>query len=120
MTRTRLGDAQRLVLIRTVHTAIYVMMAVSTFALVYAGLTGQRGWWLWLALVLLAIESAVFAGGGFKCPLTTLAVSYGATTGHVFDTFLPERATRYTFRFFGSLMVLGLALLTLRWLGIIG
>jgi hypothetical protein len=39
----------------------------------------------------------------------------GATTGHVFDTWLPERATRYTFRFFGTLMVVGL-----RWVGVMG
>jgi hypothetical protein len=107
-------------LIRAVHTAIYVVMAGSTFALVYAGLTGAVGWWLWWALGLLLIESMVFVGYGFKCPLTGLAVEYGAKTGHVFDTFLPERATRYTFRFFGTLMALGLLLLALRWTGSVG
>jgi hypothetical protein len=109
-----------LTLIRTVHTAIYLVMAASTFVLLYAGLTGASGWWLWLALGLLLIESAVFAFYGFKCPLTGLAVEYGAEKGWAFDTFLPERMTRYTFRFFGTLMVLGLVLLTLRWTGVIG
>ena len=61
----------------------------------------------------------VFVGYGFKCPLTGMAVRYGATTGHVFDTFLPERATRYTFRFFGTLMVIGLVLLVARWIGVL-
>ena len=42
-------------------------------------------------------------GNGFKCPLTGLAVKYGATKGYAFDTFLPERVTRLTFRVFGSL-----------------
>jgi hypothetical protein len=32
---------------------------------------------------------------------------------------LPERFTRYTFRFFGTIMGIGLLLLVLRWLGII-
>lgn len=113
-------DPQRLAVIRTVHTAIYLVMASSTFVLVFSGVTGQQGWWLWTALALLLVESAVFAGFGLKCPLTGLAVKYGATTGRVFDTFLPERATRYTFRFFGSLMALGLVLLALRWFGLIG
>ena len=106
-------------LIRAAHTAIYVVMAGSTFALVYAGIFGATGWWLWWALALLAVETVVFVGYGFRCPLTGLAVEYGATTGHVFDTFLPERATRYTFRFFGTLMALGLVLLGLRWSGLI-
>ena len=109
-----------LTLIRSVHTAIYLVMAGSTFALAYAGVTGATGNWLWLVLGLLAVETAVFVGYGFKCPLTGMAVRYGATTGHVFDTFLPERATRYTFRFFGTLMVVGLVLAGMRWVGMMG
>lgn len=112
-------DRAMLSLIRTVHTAIYLVMAASTFVLVYAGATGATGAWLWVALGLLAVESVVFVGCGFKCPLTGMAVRYGATTGHVFDTFLPERATRYTFRFFGTLMAVGLCLLVARWTGVL-
>jgi hypothetical protein len=108
-----------LALIRATHTAIYVVMASSTLILVF-GITGASGWWLWIVLALLAIETAVFVGNGFRCPLTRLAVDYGAEKGYAFDTFLPERATRYTFRVFGSLMVLGLLLLALRWTGFIG
>jgi hypothetical protein len=112
-------DGQRLAAVRAIHTAIYLVMAASTFVLLYGGVTGRSGWWLWAALGLLAVESAVFAGYGFKCPLTAVAVRYGAETGHVFDTFLPERATRYTFRFFGSVMAVGFVLLAARWLGVI-
>lgn len=112
--------ARTLTLIRFVHTAIYVVMAASVFVLLYAGISGAAGWWLWTALALLAVESVVFAGYGFRCPLTNLAVHYGAEKGYAFDTFLPERATRYTFRVFGSLMAIGLALLVLRWSGVIG
>ncbi|WP_395822175.1 hypothetical protein [Devosia sp.] len=39
-------DARRLTIIRTVHTAIYLVMAASTFVLLYAGITGQTGIWL--------------------------------------------------------------------------
>lgn len=105
--------------IRWVHTAIYIVMAASTFVLLHAGLTGVMGIWLWIALGLLAIETVVFLGNGMKCPLTAMAVEYGATSGRVFDTFLPESATRYTFRFFGTIMVIGLALLVARWIGVL-
>jgi hypothetical protein len=113
-------NTQRLALVRGIHTAIYIAMAVSTFVLLYAGIIGSQGTWLWVALGLLAIEVVVFAGNGMKCPLTALAVKYGAKTGHVFDTFLPERLTRYTFRFFGTVMAIGLLLLVARWLGVLG
>ena len=115
-----MSDSQLLTLIRAVHTTIYLVMAVSTFVLVYAGLTGAQGTWLWIALLLLVVETLVFVGNGMKCPLTGLAVRYGAEKGYVFDTFLPERATRYTFNFFGTVMVVGLGLLILRWAGILG
>ena len=72
-----------------------------------------------MAMALLGVEIVVFAGSGMKCPLTALAVRYGAETGHVFDTFLPERFTRHTFRVFGTVMSVGLLLLALRWLGLI-
>lgn len=114
-----LDDRQKLALIRWIHTAIYIVMAASTFVLLHAGLTGASGPWLWVALVLLAIETVVFVGNGMKCPLSAVAVRYGASSGRVFDTFLPERATRYTFRFFGTVMVVGLLLLAARWLGLI-
>lgn len=114
------GDSRMLALIRWIHTAIYVVMAASTFVLLYAGLTGATGWWLWVALVLLAIETVVFVGNGMKCPLTAMAVRYGAASGRVFDTFLPERATRYTFRFFGTIMAIGLILLAARRSGMLG
>ncbi|MEO7913335.1 MAG: hypothetical protein ABIV47_27105 [Roseiflexaceae bacterium] len=112
-------STQCLALVRSIHTAIYIAMAVATFVLLYAGIIGSEGAWLWVALGLLAIEVVVFAGSGMKCPLTALAVKYGAKTGHVFDTFLPERLTRYTFRFFGTVMVIGLLLLAARWLGVL-
>jgi len=114
------SDARRLAMVRAVHTAIYVVMVASIVTLLYAGATGYAGPWLWVALGLLAIESVVFVGNGMRCPLTALAVSYGAEKGYAFDTFLPEHVTRHTFRFFGSLMGVGLALLALRWAGVLG
>ncbi len=112
-------NAQRLAVVRGIHTAIYIAMAVSTFALLYAGVTGAQGPWLWVALGLLGVEVVAFAGSGMKCPLTALAVKFGAKTGRVFDTFLPERVTRHTFRFFEAVMVIGLFLLAARWWGVL-
>ena len=113
-----MNDAQRLTLIRTIHTVIYIIMALSTFLLLIAGLTGWQGLLLWIALILLTIETVIFLGNGMKCPLTSMAVKYGAEKGYAFDTFLPERVTRYTFRFFGTLMIIGLILLVARWTGL--
>ena len=100
--------------IRGVHTVIYLVMATATLGILYAGITGAKGTWLWVSMTLMCFEVILFVGNGLKCPLTKLAVKYGATTGHVFDTFLPERITRYTFRVFGSLLLIGVVLVALR------
>lgn len=99
--------------VRACHTAIYVVMATSTFVLLYAGITGTRGAWLWVAAALVGVESIVFLGNGLKCPLTAVAAKYGARQGS--DTFLPTRITRYTFRVFCPLILIATALLAVRW-----
>lgn len=113
-------NAQRLAAIRAVHTAIYLVNAAAILLIDYAGVTGRAGPWLTVALVLAAIEVVVFVGSGMKCPLTALAVRYGAEHGAIFDTFLPERLTRNTLRIFGPLLAVGLALLGARQLGLPG
>jgi len=95
-------------------------MVAAIFVLLFSGVAGYAGPWLWVSLGLLGVESEVFVGNGLTCPLTALAVRYGAVTGHAFDTFLPEHITRHTFRFFGSLMAIGLLLLAARWTGTLG
>lgn len=113
-------DPQRLAVIRAVHTAIYVVNAGAILLIDYAGLTGRAGSWLNVALALAAVEVAVFVGSGMKCPLTAVAVKYGADHGAIFDTFLPETLTRNTLRIFAPLLAVGLLLLTARWLQLIG
>jgi cell division protein FtsW (lipid II flippase) len=115
-----LKKSHALSLVRWIHTLIYLVMVAAIALLLFAGITGYRGAGLWISLGLLAIETIVFVGNGLKCPLTAIAVRYGAEKGYAFDTVLPERFTRYTFRVFGSLMGLGLLLVVLRWVGLLG
>ena len=110
-----MSRAQRLALVRAVHTAIYLVMATSSLVVLYGGLSGAHGPWLWTAAALVAVESLVFVGCGMKCPLSGVAVKYGAGGGALFDTFLPERMTRHTLTVFGPIVLAGFVLLALRW-----
>lgn len=112
-------ERQRLRLVRAIHTVIYVVMASASFVMLYAGVTGAHGRWLWLAAGLMTVEIVVFIGSGLRCPLTAIAVKNGATREGVSDTFLPERMTRHTLQFFGPLILLAMALLAGRfwWFG---
>ena len=109
-----MSDSHKLFLIRTFHTIIYIIVAVSVIFLLVSALLGYFGPMLIVALVCIGIEVIVFVASGMQCPLTGLAKKYGAEKGYVFDTFLPESITKYTFRFFGLLLVIGLILLALR------
>jgi hypothetical protein len=111
-----MSNRQRLFWIRTLHTLIYLVMAGSTIFILLSGLFGYVSPLLWVALVLVGIEAIVFSVNRFHCPLTSLAVKYGAEKGYVFDTFLPETATKYTFRVFASLLALGILFLLLRFI----
>lgn len=102
--------------IKTVHTIIFVIMAGSVFYIVYCGAVGRFSLPLYIALGLITVEGLVFFGNRMKCPLTGLAEKYGAEKGYVFDSFFPEKWTRYTFPVFGTILLIGLILLLLRWL----
>jgi hypothetical protein len=110
-----MASPKRLFLIRLLHTAIYVVMAVSALLVLFAGVTGARGPWLAPALVLVLLESIVFIGFGLKCPLTAVVARH-ADGAPVSDTLMPERLTRHTFKVFGPIFAVGLGLLALRWL----
>lgn len=111
---------QRLTVVRIAHDAVYVVMSIATLAVLYAGLTGAQGRWLGLALALIVIEIAVFAGFGMRCPLAIIARRYGAETGHAFEAWLSPRMSRVAFVAVDSVAAFGIALLAARWTGIIG
>lgn len=103
----------KLAAVKTIHTFIYVVMVVAIFYILYAAIVGAFGILLYISLGLLALESIVFIGSGMKCPLTALAKRYGDPKGYVGDTLFPERCTKYTFRVFGTILLIGLLLLLL-------
>lgn len=104
----------KLAVVKTIHTFIYVVMVVAIFYILYAAIVGAFGVLLYISLGLLALEGIVFFGNGMKCPLTALAKRYGDPKGYVGDTLFPERCTKYTFRVFGTILLIGLLLLLLK------
>lgn len=110
-------DAQRLMLVRSVHTAIYIVMVASVFTVLWASIVGANGWLVWTAMTLVLIESVIFVSSGMKCPLTALAARYDSATTS--DTLLPERITRHTCAVFAPLILVSVLLLSARWLGVL-
>lgn len=80
--------------IKTVHTAIFLVELASIGWLVITGLLGRRDRPVALAAGAVAAEAAVFCGNDRVCPLTPLTERLGANRGAVSDIFLPEAMAR--------------------------
>lgn len=71
------------------HTAAWFSIEACVAYLLWSGATGRsdrRAAW---AASVVGGECLVFAGNGFRCPLTGLAEAAGATSGSVTDIYLP-------------------------------
>lgn len=112
-------DRQRLAIVRAVHPIVFAVMFAAAFELLYAGVTGAWGWLVWAALGLIAAEGVAFTANGLECPLSTMAVRYGAREGNAFDIFLSPRFAKVTFRLGAVVAASGTVLLALRWAGAI-
>ena len=98
--RPRADDAQPAAVVRPRPAAVAGIKAFHTLAwgsiewcvlyVLYAGLRGRGGKSVGIAGAIVAGEVLVFAGNGFRCPLTKLAERYGAQSGSVTDIYLPK------------------------------
>ena len=110
-------DTAALQAIRTVHSAIFLVMLSAIGWLVVTGASGRRDRSVAVAAGLVAIESAVFVANRGVCPLTPLAERYGPGPGGVSDIFLPEAVARTIPVWATALVVVGGTLHVARFLG---
>jgi hypothetical protein len=76
--------------IKAVHTLAWFSIESSIVYLLYAGLRRQSDRRAVVAGAVVAAESLIFAANGLRCPLTKLAVKFGAERGGVTEIFLPR------------------------------
>jgi hypothetical protein len=76
--------------IKVVHTVAWLSIESCVAYVLWAGFAGRSDRRAGVAAAVVAGEMVVFAGSGFRCPLTRLAERYGAEHGSVTDIFLPK------------------------------
>jgi len=76
--------------IKTVHTLAWLGIESCVLYLLYAGFARRTDKRAAVAAAVAAGEVLVFAGNGFRCPLTGLAERFGAQSGSVTDIYLPK------------------------------
>ncbi len=100
-------DDQKVLLIKVTHSLIFWLMSGCVAYIYYAALARTGGWYPYLAIGLVCAEGAALMLNRGRCPLTTLALRYGAARGTVTDIFLPGWAAARVFPVCGALFVIG-------------
>ncbi len=101
--------------IKTLHTAIFLVMSAAILYVLYSGLTRTYDGWLVLALAVVILECVVFLANNRRCPLTKWAKHYGDASGNdwIADIFLPARFAPKIPLVCGGLFVVSLIVLVL-------
>jgi hypothetical protein len=76
--------------IKTIHTAAWFSIESCMLYVLYAGFKGQSDRRAAIAAGVVAAETLVFVGNGFRCPLTDVAEHLGADQASVTDIYLPR------------------------------
>jgi hypothetical protein len=101
-------SAMAVVMVKSVHTVIFLGMAACVFHVLYAGVTGRVSTLTMVSIAVILFEGFVLLVNHGRCPLTDLAESLGSGHGSVSDIFLPAWFTPHIPAVFSTLFAIGL------------
>lgn len=94
----------KLILIKIVHTIIWLFFNVVIFYMLYAALTNKLDKWLWIGYGLFILEGIVLLLFKFFCPLTVMARNYSDSTKANFDIYIPNWLAKYNKLIYTSIL----------------
>jgi hypothetical protein len=106
----------RLIIIKLIHTAIWFFMASCVLFVLVAGIKGFLNHYVYFAILVIFLEGVILLIFKWRCPLTIIAQRYTDRQDDTFDIFLPRLLAKYNKTIFTTLFVIGLALITLRYI----
>jgi hypothetical protein len=110
----QLTNSQKLLVIKIVHTLIWVFFNVVIFYLLYAVLTNRIDKWVWICLGLIVLEGIVLLVFQKMCPITVVARKYSDSTRDNFDIFLPNWLARYNKEIYTTIVIISVLILLYR------
>jgi hypothetical protein len=84
------GSDAALRAVKAIHTLAWFSIEACMGYVLYAGFARRSDRRAGIAAGVVAAESLIFAGNGFRCPLTQVAERLGAERGSVTDIYLPR------------------------------
>lgn len=106
--------ASKLILVKTIHTLIWIFYNVVIFYLLYAVIAGKIDKWVWIGLGLFLFEAIILLIFKMKCPLTLIARRYSDSDKHNFDIYLPNWLAKYNLVIYISILAIVLIILIWR------
>ena len=97
-------DKSKLILIKTIHTLIWIFFNIVIFYMLYAVLTNNLNKWLWIGYGLFVLEGITLLAFKFFCPLTILARKYSNSSKENFDIYLPNWLAKYNKLIYTSIL----------------
>jgi hypothetical protein len=105
-----MNSNQKLTLVKSVHTLIWIFFNVVIFYMLYAVIRNKIDIWVWLGYGLVLLEGMILLAFKFFCPLTLIARKYSDSKKDNFDIYLPNWLAKYTKLIYTSIMVIILIL----------
>jgi hypothetical protein len=108
----------RVFYIKLTHAILFLLMTFSVLYILYSGVTRTYNWVLIFSISTVTLESLALLLNRWRCPLTDLAMKYGATEeqARVTSLFCPKWFVPYVFKVYGVLFIFGLIFASVRYL----
>ncbi|WP_395077904.1 hypothetical protein [Flavobacterium sp.] len=111
-----MNSQSKLILIKTIHTIIWMFFNITLFYMAYEIIWNKIDTFFWLGFGLIMLESIVLLFFKMVCPLTIIARKYSNSKKESFDIYLPNWLAKYNKKIYTTffiLIILGLIYRTL-------
>ncbi len=109
-----MNGATKLILIKSLHTLIWVFYNVVIFYLLYAVVVDSIDKWVWICIGLIVFEGVVLALFKLRCPLTIVAEKYSDSQKANFDIYLPNWLAKYNKEIYTTIFLIAVLILVYR------
>lgn len=104
----------KLVLIKLIHTFIWLFFNVVIFYILYAVIVDKIDKWVWIGIGLVLMEGILLLIFKSVCPVTLIARKYSNSDKHNFDIYLPNWLAKYNKEIYTTIFLISITILILR------
>lgn len=112
--KKQISPVAKLVLVKLLHTAIWIFFNIMIFYLLYAVLVNKIDIWAWICLGFIGIETLILLVFKRVCPVTLLAKRYSDSERANFDIYLPHWLAKHNKLIYSVIVLIAIVILFYR------